>query len=79
MVPMASSLAEVAQVGVSKVFSSPAARPLFTASGIFLVGEGVASMIFSQDSRLLCQVGRAMRIAIGLALVVGTLTTSEKA
>jgi len=35
------------------------------AIGLFLIGEGILSMIYSKDKRPICQVGRLTRIIIG--------------
>ena len=37
--------------------------------GWFLVGEGLASVLFSQDRRGISQFGRVLRIAAGIYLI----------
>jgi len=48
--------------------ASPAGA-LLTASGLFLVGEGLVSVFYSKDQQTISTVGRFARIGIGLGLL----------
>jgi hypothetical protein len=56
--------------------ASPAGAAL-TASGLFLAGEGVISMLYSQDQQTISNVGRLIRIGIG-GFLLGTVYRNSR-
>jgi len=42
---------------------------IFVIVGVFLLAEGIGSILYNPDQQLVWQVGRAIRAAIGLGLI----------
>jgi len=70
-----SDIQQLAQGNSSPLIRSPAKAPeirnvIGAGAGYFFVGEGIASILFSKDTRTLPQLGRIFRILIGAFFAV---------